>query len=393
MKIAFFTDTYLPNTDGVVTCILNLRKEFEKKGHEVYIFTSGAKEDKKNNKDPRVFYHSSIRFPPYPDYKVAVFPFFSVSKLRELNIEIIHSHALATMGLAAIVAAKKLKIPAVETFHTKVSEGTHYITKNKKLQEIGEDVVWKYLKWYASQFDIVTCPSNHTKEILNMHGINAEVYPNGIDTMLFQPISMMKGERKEKYAKIRDEYIKKLDINENTIVLVSRLVKEKNLDLAIRAMPYILKEIKDVKLIIGGKGPAEEELRKLVNSLHLEEHIRFAGFIPHKELPALYSAVKAFVFPSGTFETQGLVALEALACGLPVVGIKHSAVAEVINDKTGEVASNDPQSFAEAVIRVLRNGDKYTGTRKMAEQFSNDKIAQRFLELYERLIELKKQKV
>ena len=118
----------------------------------------------------------------------------------------------------------------------------------------------------------------------------------------------------------------------------------------------------------------------------------FAGLIPNKELPALYSAVKVFAFPSGRFETQGLVALEALACGLPVVGIKDSAVSEMITEKTGETAINDPEAFASAVVRILKNRDKYNETRKYAEQLSNEKVADKFLTLYKTLIVQKKQK-
>ncbi|MCC7570400.1 glycosyltransferase [Candidatus Micrarchaeota archaeon] len=389
MNIAFFTDTYLPNRDGVVTCLLNLKEQYEKEGHKVFVFTSGTKEDKKNNKDPSVYYHSSLKFPPYPDYKVAVLPFFSVSKLRENKIDIIHSHALATMGVAAFVGAKKMKIPCVETFHTKVSQGTHYLTNNEKLQKMGEDVVWKYLRWFSSQFDTVTCPSENTKEMLSVNGIKAEVYPNSVDIHRFIPMSMASEERRKIFLLKQKEYVEKYKINKNTMIFVSRIVKEKNIDLAIKSMPHILKQIEDARLIIGGRGPDEENLKKLVKELGVEKSVIFTGFIPSEDLPMLYSTVSAFAFPSGMFETHGLVALEALACGLPVVGIKNSAVAEMINEKTGETANSDPENFAEACIKLLKNVDQYTETRKFAEKFSNEKISKRFLDMYARLIEAK----
>ncbi len=332
-----------------------------------------------------MFYHSSIRFPPYPDYKIAVFPFFSVSKLRELGIDIVHSHALATMGIAAIVAAKKLKIPCIETFHTKVSEGTHYITSNKQLQEIGEDVVWKYIKWYASQFDTVTCPSEYAKNILELHGVKSEVYPNGVDINLFKPVSMMIKERKLKEQHKAKYYKEKFSINNNTLISVSRLVKEKNIMLAIKAMPYIVKEVKNARLIIGGTGPGRKEFEELAKQTGVNKNVFFAGFIPHHDLPAVYSMVKVFMFPSD-FETHGLTGLEALACGVPVVGLKNSAVAEMINPDTGELALNDPESFAKQVVKTLKNHEQYKGTRAYAIQFSNEKITEQFLMLYRRLV-------
>ena len=75
MKIAYFTDTYLPNVDGVVTCLLAYRAELEKRGHEVYIFTPGSKRDKAENKDKKVYYFTSASFKPYPDYRISLFPF------------------------------------------------------------------------------------------------------------------------------------------------------------------------------------------------------------------------------------------------------------------------------------------------------------------------------
>ena len=382
MRIAFFTDTYLPNMDGVVTSMLNLIKEYESRGHEVFIHTSGTKSDKEKYQNSKTYYHSSIKFPPYPTYKVAVFPFFSVSNLREHKIDIVHSHALSTMGLAAIAAARKLKIPCIETFHTNVASGTHYLSQNKQIQDFGEDMVWRYINWFSKQFDELTCPSQYTKESLSLHNINATVVPNSIDTDKFIPLQMMQNEEKEETLRLMDNYIKKFKITNNTLFVVSRHVKEKNLDLAIRAMPNILQHVKDAKLLIAGAGPDTERLKDMTKKLNLDKNVTFTGFIPHDHLKAIYPACKTFVFPSGPFETHGLVALESLASGLPVVGMKNSAVAEMITPTTGELASNSPESFAEATLKILGNTSHYNGCRKFAEQFSNDKIADKFLEIY-----------
>ena len=161
MKIAYFTDTYLPNVDGVVTCLLNYRKELEKRGHEVYIFTPGSKKDKAENKDKNVHYFTSATFKPYPDYRISLFPFPSaVKRAKEIGPDIVHSHGIATTGLAAINCAHALKVPAIASFHTMVPEATHYLTKNEGMQKILEDVAWKYLKWYYGFFDTVLVTYN-----------------------------------------------------------------------------------------------------------------------------------------------------------------------------------------------------------------------------------------
>ena len=106
MRIAFFTDSYLPQWDGVVSTILGFRKELEREGHEVYIFAAGSRKDKEENKDPHVYYHASTPFKPYPEYRVALFPYLSERRVRKLGIDVIHTHGMATMGLAALTIAK-----------------------------------------------------------------------------------------------------------------------------------------------------------------------------------------------------------------------------------------------------------------------------------------------
>lgn len=106
MKIAYYTETYLPNKDGVVTSILIFKKALEDMGHEVYIFAAGDRKAKRENRDKRVFYYTSTPFRPYPMYRIALFPFTSQNKVRKLGIDLIHSHGMATMGLAAVEAAR-----------------------------------------------------------------------------------------------------------------------------------------------------------------------------------------------------------------------------------------------------------------------------------------------
>ena len=128
MRIAFFTDTYLPNKDGVVSSIVSTRLALEAMGHEVYIFASGSRKDKKENKDPRVHYFASTAFRPYPDYKIALFPFLASGKLRRYGIDVIHTHGIATMGLASLQASVRNGLPVIGTFHTMLPDATHYLS-------------------------------------------------------------------------------------------------------------------------------------------------------------------------------------------------------------------------------------------------------------------------
>ena len=374
MNIAFFSDTYFPTVDGVVMAMETFRREFEKKGHEVYIFCPGKKEDKKKNKDPHVFYHTSATFKPYPDYKLALFPFFSISKIKKLDINIIHSHALATMGLAGYMASKSLKKPNISTFHTLVPDATHYISKKKIVNKVTKKAVWGYCTWYYNLFDKVTTPSRYMQNKLAEHGIGADVYPNGIDIAKF---------RYTNPKKIKKE----LGIEKNKIALhVGRLVKEKNIDLIIDSARLIEKRIPNIKFIIVGKGPAEKYYKQKITKEGLEHLFLFTGHLDQNKLPPLYSAADVYMFPS-TFDTQGLVAEEAMACGAPIIGVKDSAVEEVIDSgKNGYLFNNNQKSFTDALIKAMKFKTPLRASRKTAENYSKEKMAKKMLGLYEGMI-------
>ncbi|MDD5337472.1 MAG: glycosyltransferase, partial [Candidatus ainarchaeum sp.] len=189
MKIAFFSDTYLPNTDGVVTYITSYKRVFEEMGHEVYVFAPGTKKQKEENKDPRVHYFTSATFKPYPDYRIALFPFItSTNLIKEIKPDIVHSHGVATTGIAAFQAAKKIGVPAIVSFHTMVSDATHYLSNREDLQKFFESVAWKYLTWYFSNFDKVIAPSRFAAGILEKQGVkNVVVKPAGLDLKNFHP--------------------------------------------------------------------------------------------------------------------------------------------------------------------------------------------------------------
>lgn len=378
MKIAFFTDTYLPTVDGVVFAIESYRKEFEKKGHEVYIFCPGTKDDKKNNVNPNIFYHTSREFKPYPNYKLALFPLSSITKVKKLHIDIIHCHALATMGLAGYLASKTLKIPNIATYHTMVSEATHYISKKKSIDKITKKAVWKYCKWYYNLFDKVTTPSTYMQKILKKHSINSEVLPNGINTTRFK----YKPSKKIK---------KELNLEKNKIAFhVGRLVKEKNIDLIINSAKLTEKKVPNIKFVFAGDGPAREYYEKRIKEKKLEHLFLFLGMVDQKELPELYSNSDVYMFPS-TFDTQGLVAVEAMSCGLPIIGIRNSAVQNVIKEgKNGYIFNKKPESFSNALEKALKLKTPLTYSIHTAEEYSKEKMAKKMLEIYKKLIKNKK---
>ncbi len=378
MKVAFFSDTYLPNVDGVVKAIVNYRTEMEKRGHEVFILCPGTKKQKAENTDKNVYYFTSASFRPYPDYRIALFPFSSaVKKVREFNVDIVHSHGIATTGLAAIRCAGKLKVPAVASFHTLIPSGVHYLTNNKTLQGLFTSIAWKYLKWYYSHFRTVFVPTTYIKSLVSTHGIeNTIVNPIGIDRKIFN--------EHNSGTEIREKY--KLKKQQPIIMHVGRVALEKNIDAIIDAAPNVLNLFPNAKFIIVGKGPAEQHYLSLVKSRGLLDSFIFTGYVEDAILPNYYAAADVFVFPS-TFDTQGLVVLEALSTGIPVVVRNNSASAEFIEDgKTGHIFT-DQFDLPSKIVNSIKNKETFgKNASEYSKKFDFSNTVSRTLDFYETLI-------
>jgi 1,2-diacylglycerol 3-alpha-glucosyltransferase len=379
MKIAYYTDTYLPNKDGVVTSILIFKNALEDMGHEVYIFAAGDRKAKRENRDKRVFYYTSTPFRPYPMYRIAIFPFTSQRKVRELGIDLIHSHGMATMGLAAVEAAKANKLPLISTFHTMVTHATHYISNYKVVRRMVEKFTWSYLKWYYRQCNAVVAPSVFIKEMLEEMGLTGiYVIPTGIDINGFNPAN--------NGISIRKEW----GMEKNKIVLnVGRLVLEKNLDVLIKSSLIVLEEFSDARFVIVGEGPAFSYYKKLVNKTGVDKWFHFVNeSVPLQKMPLVYAAADVFVIPS-KFETQGIVVQEAMASGKPVVGADYLALKEIIREGYNgyKFKPDDPEECAEKIIKALKAGKVMKeNARKSAEEFSIENCANRMVKLYEKMV-------
>ena len=378
MRIAFYTDTYLPNRDGVVTAVLNFKRELERRGHEVYIFAAGSRKAKQENRDPRVFYHISTPFRPYPQYRIAVFPFLSERTVRRLGIDVIHSHGMAMMGLAADRAAHDLRIPYAATLHTLIPLATHYITRIPTVKMLAKKALWKYLAWYYGRCDAPIAPSHVIKELMEQHGIRGvRVIPNGIDTGRLTPDAPA--------GPIREWW----GLGQKKVVLyLGRIALEKNLEVLIRAALLVAEEEPDVRFLIVGTGPAARYYKELVRKSNVDRYFVFTGFVEDRWVPSYYVSADAVVVPS-KFETQGLVTLEAMACGRPVAGSDFLATREIVRDGyNGHLFDpDDPEDCAEKIILTLKEKERLgKNALKTAEEYSIERCTDRLLALYEELL-------
>lgn len=383
MKIGFFTDSYLPVEHGVEVSIETFRKDLEKSGHQVFIYapyTPGYKDKNKN-----VFRLKSIRVIEKPEIRFAL-PMVQDGELKKLvdfKLDVVHAHTPFSLGLLAKFIAKRQKIPFVYTHHTDYPEYSKAYFKGKKILPRAAEL---YSKWFSNMADAVIAPSFKIKKVLENYGVKKPIYvlPTGIDLKLFK--------KTEKSEKTAESLRKKLNVGENEklLIFVGRLGREKNVDFLIKAFSEISEKRKDVKFLIAGEGPFAEQYKTAAKNLGLGNVI-FSGAVPHEKLPAYYQVADLFVFASLT-ETQGIVILEAMASGLPIIALKDAAFKGIVSDgENGFLIppKSAPKIFAEKTLKILNDGalrGKFLRmSAEIAKNFSKEKQAEKLIDIYEKL--------
>jgi 1,2-diacylglycerol 3-alpha-glucosyltransferase len=368
-----FTDTYLPSRDGVVTSILLTKIELERLGHQVYVFA--PEPGKGEVKEPGVFYFRSVGFRRYAGYRIPIFPTNKCEILKELQVDVIHTHGLLFMALRSMFAGRTLKKPVVVTFHTMVTEAAKFYNFTPFPDQMVQRLMWIYLKRVLQRSEVVIAPTEAIKKELIVSAPRMrriEVIPTGVDSTRFHP--GMDG------TKVRMKY----GIMDKKVILhVGRIAWEKNLDLVLKGFEMLAKRNRDVRLMIVGSGPAKEHYERMAEELGIKDLVTFTGFLPDEQLPEHYAACDVLTIAS-KFETQGLVGLEAMAMGKPVVGINFRAVAELIDDGiNGYRFEEDPESWMKAIEMALATA-KEMGAKAIerASRFSLADGTRQLVELY-----------
>ncbi|MGQ9587902.1 MAG: glycosyltransferase [Thermoplasmata archaeon] len=377
MKIAMFADSFHPTVDGAVVALEIVAGGLEKRGHEVVVLAPDVRPRPKVSR--KVHYLPSVRFKAYPGYRAAIAPSDMLEFLRNEEVDIIHSHGLATMAIMSLVAARALKLPHVLTFHTMANEAVKYYSPIPIRYDIMNELIWIYLRNLLKRPEVVIIPTAPVKEELIANGVamkSCEIIPTGVDCSRFTP---------EKYDKaFRDRY----GMSGKRILLhVGRLSLEKRLDIVLEAMAKLSSKEPNLRLLVVGRGPAEEHYKRMAARLGLSDRVVFAGFLQDEDLPVAYASCDALVIAS-TFETQGLVVLEALASGTPVVGIRFRAIPEFVQEgKNGCLFEQD--SCAEAIQRCLLRADSMRlNAVSSARQYSIDTCTAMLETAYEKAREV-----
>ncbi|MFA7277906.1 MAG: glycosyltransferase [Candidatus Gracilibacteria bacterium] len=389
MRIAMFTDVFPPSVNGVASSILLLSKELVKRGHYVKVFTSSI--DKKNRLTKKklegieVSYSTSLPSLFYPDVKLGV-PFYpnTVYQLMKDDIDVVHFHTPLPMGADGIIAGKMLGKPIIGTFHT-------YFMEPEYLKVIGLNIMgdkvnnmlaklgWKYANLYYNSADLVTTPTESTRKALVKYKIKrpTKTISNGIRVPHLS---------KEKLTKHHAS---------NNLLYVGRLSREKNLDILIKAFKIVHDKKSELRLIVIGDGPAQNDLEELARTEGLEKFIHFKGKIPFEKLLESNTYIDAAMFVSAsTSETQGLSIIEGMSYGLPVVAVAKRGIPELIKDNGLMSKTANAKDIAANILKIIENpvlAKKMSlASLKRADKYSIETVTTQFEHVYQKLIEQKR---
>ncbi|WP_416675733.1 glycosyltransferase family 4 protein [Egbenema bharatensis] len=333
MRIALFTETFLPKVDGIVTRLSHTVDHLQRMGDQVMVFSpdGGLRE----YKGAKICGIPGFPLPLYPELKLAL-PRPSIRQiLEDFNPDLIHIVNPAVLGLGGLYYAKSLDVPLVASYHTHLP---------KYLEHYGlgmlEGMLWELLKALHNQAQINLCTSTAMQEALTSHGIErVEVWQKGVDTELFRP---------ELASQAVRSHLSQGHPESPILLYVGRLSAEKEID---RIKP-VLEAIPNARLALVGDGPYRQDLEK-----HFEgTATHFVGYLTGEDLGAAFASADAFIFPSRT-ETLGLVLLEAMAAGCPVIAANAGGIPDIVTDGVNGYLfdPDDEQGAIAATHRLLEN--------------------------------------
>lgn len=313
MKIALFTETYLPYINGVVTHVKVLKEGLEKLGHKVLVVTADASTRHNYVKDG-VLHCPAKSFKKFYNYGLAS-PVSTrrLMYLKEFDPDIIHIHNEFGIGFSGAMIAKMLKKPLVYTLHTMYDEYLYYVAPRPLLPFV-KRVSHQYARFLAKNAAALTGPSQKCQNFFEECGVNKDVavVPNPVELDIFQPENI--GE--EKKAAFRAKY--HISEEDTLICFCGRLGREKSVDVLLDYWAQTMKPEDHCKLMIIGDGPSRPELMEQAERLGIHDMVTFTGKVMHDELPPYYACCDLYVTTSLS-DTNSISMLEAMATGLPVL--------------------------------------------------------------------------
>jgi 1,2-diacylglycerol 3-alpha-glucosyltransferase len=381
LRILMISDVYFPRVNGVSTSIRTFRRELQARGHEVTLIAPDYPGYKDG--DSNIIRIKARQVPMDPEDRLmsrhqidALWP-----SLQQQRFDVLHIHTPFVAHYAGLYLAQQLNIPVVETYHTFFEEYLyHYVPLVPRA--VMRLIARRVTVSQCNAVDHVIAPSRAMLDALQNYGVRSptDILPTGLEASQFK-----RGDG----ARFRSRH--DIAANRPTLLYVGRVAHEKNIDFLLHCFKRVQATIPEALLLIVGEGPARDHLQALVHKLHLDTAVQFIGYLDRdSELLDCYRAGDLFVFASRT-ETQGLVLLEALAQGTPVVSTMHMGTRDVLHNTQGtRIVEEDENEFAQACVELLQD----TAARSKlaanaghdAERWSSREMTGRLVQLYSAVI-------
>lgn len=387
MRIAYFTDTFYPQINGIVSSVVNLSKSLADRGHTIFIIAPKVDRKYEEFEYPgiEVLRISSIKASFYEDFRwTKIMSLKTFKRLKQAEIDIIHFETPVGLGIMAVNMAKLLNTPLVGTYHTFVSD-PRYIQHWKlfKPTVLIQNISWIYTNQFYSKTDLTTAPSESTIVEMREKGCNAplmKTISNGINPELFDNSNRMK---------VIDTY----KLTGKTVLYVGRISHEKNIDTLLKAFFHAASENNEIKLLIVGDGPQMKEIQNMASTSPFNNRIIFTGSIEHDVLvkSGIYSACEIFATASET-ENQPMTILESQVNGCICVGTDARGVpGMVINGKSGIIVDKgDYQAMGDAFNSIFNDPGKMISmkqeTLKEVEKHFLSNVVEQWENVYSALL-------
>lgn len=378
MKICMFTNTYLPHVGGVARSVSVVAQDLRAAGHPVMIIApSFPGDDKHDAADNWIVRVPAVQNFNGSDFSVRIpVPFFLDEQIDAFDPEIIHSHHPYLLGDAALRAARRRGLPLIFTHHTLYEEYTHYVNENSlNMKRLAAFLATNY----ANLCDRVVAPSMSLKKLIQERGVSVPVteIPTGVDIPFF-----------EKGDGLR--FCQQHEIPEQFFVIghLGRLAPEKNLDFLAQSVIQTMADHSETCFLVVGDGPSRKTIANRMEAAGMQDRLIMPGSLTGRDLADAYQAMNIFAFTSKS-ETQGLVLIEAMAAGLPVVALDAPGVREVVrNGRNGQLLRSDADEadFAAVISGAVVDPDKMAAwveqARNTARAFARERCAEKLIRLY-----------
>jgi 1,2-diacylglycerol 3-alpha-glucosyltransferase len=379
VRVLMISDVYFPRINGVSTSIQTFRRSLHEAGHETLLIAPDYPGRNRIDEAPEILRVPSRQVPRDPEDRMMIPSAVRALKpaLNEREFDLVHIQTPFVAHYQGLHLANWLRIPAIESYHTYFEEYLHHYVPL---------LPRSLMRLAARRFTVSQCkalkalvvPSEAMRSALEDYGVTCPMHiiPTGLESSRF---GQGDGQR----------FRQKLGIapGQPTLVHVGRIAHEKNIDFLFRMLTLLITQIPDAVMIVAGEGPALRHCQAYVEAQGLSRHVRFVGYLARDtELLDCYQAGDLFVFSSRT-ETQGLVLLEAMALGVPVVSTAYMGTRDILLPERGaRIAPDDEAGFAQLVAGLLLDPEQRrsmsTEARAYAQTWSAPALALRMAELY-----------